>query len=795
MDLVGAIFSVLCLGNPAGDGGEVVALHVPRLATPLGQVLAVAATVAVAFFIWRCYRREAGYLRPRRRRLLAGLRMGGALVLLWMASGAFLELARDDGSRPSLLVLVDRSASMALADRRSEPADRAAAAALLGREPAQDPTRDELLRAAVAGAASDPLRLLAPRHRLEGYTFGQGAGLAPFTLGEAAQGQALAALPAPAEEATRLGDALRDAGRRAAGRRVAGVLLFTDGGGNLGEDPQEAVRDLGLPVFAAGTGLPRSRDLEVAFVFCEDVVFKNDRFPVEVRLRQRGYPGLSVPLQITRTGPDGRSEVVREEQVAFGAEGELTRSIEVVPDREGVFTYAAELPVQGDEPNRVNNRRARANVRVVDGKMRVLVADRSPRWEYRFIKGVLDADRQRIAPSYLLQQGDPGERMVRRLPAKENEWRAIDAVILGDVDAAAIAPDELAALERWVKVQGGGLLVVAGRQGVPGSFAGGVLAVMLPVECDAQAPLRPDDERSRPLRQAVQVLPTAEGERHPLLRLSADPAASHKAWAEATGLTWFHPVRRLKRGATALLVHPTLKAGDEPLPVLSSQRYGRGQVMFLASDETWRWRLRPGAAEHRRFWGQMVSNLAMAHLLGNASRMQVETERGEYAVGEKVGIIARVMDQALNPLAAASVAVTIERDLARTRVVLPARPGHPGVFTGEWPAADPGTWRITIEGATGEDAVERRINVVSPNRELDDAGCRADLLERLAASTGGAYRPIERARELAELVAARARAGDRLHEERPVWNAPGLLLLLALLLGLEWFLRKRSDLL
>ncbi|MCK6491258.1 MAG: hypothetical protein L6R48_23650 [Planctomycetes bacterium] len=794
MEALRTIFTALCFGDPAA-GGTIVALHVPRLDTPLGQVACTLGLALVAAFIWACYRREASWLTPWRRRQLAGLRLGAAMVLLAIASGAWLELAREDGNRAALLVLVDRSASMALADRRSDPGERAALAALTGGE--AEPTRDRLLRAVAAAPAADPLRELAKRYRLEGYGFGAGAALTPFALGDA--GAALDAMPAPDGDATRLGDALRDAARRCAGRRVAGVLLLTDGNGNLGEDPLEAVRDLGVPLHAAGVGAPRSRDLEVAFVFCEEVVFKNDRFPVEVRLRQRGYDaaGLSVPLVITRTDESGRSEVVREEQVAFAGAAEVTRTIEVVPDREGVFTYAAEVPVQADEPNPRNNRRARPGVRVVDRRLRLLMADRSPRWEWRFAKGVVDADRQRIAPAYLLQQGDAGERTLRRLPARAADWRGYDAAILGDLDPAAIAPDELAALEEWVKVQGGGLLVVAGRQGMPGSFAGTPLAAMLPVECPAQPPVRAADEQGASLRQAVRPLVAAEGEGHALLRLAADPAADRKAWAEAEGFAWIQPVRRLKRGATALLVHPSLRAGDEPMPLLAIHRYGRGQVAFLASDETWRWRSHPGAAEHRRFWGQMVATLGLAHLLGNAARVQVETARSDYAVGERVEVVARVLDQALEPLRAASVPLTIERDLARTRLVLNARPGQPGVFSGEWVADVPGVHRLAVEGvADGPgDQAERRLTVGEARRELDDAGCRSDLLGRLAAAGGGAYRPVERARELVEQITAKARAADRLREERPVWNAPGLLVLLALLLGLEWFLRKRSDLL
>ena len=262
-------------------------------------------------------------------------------------------------------------------------------------------------------------------------------------------------------------------------------------------------------------------------------------------------------------------------------------------------------------------------------------------------------------------------------------------------------------------------------------------------------------------------------------------------------------MKRAKSGATVLLAHPTKRAGDDPMPILAVQRYGRGQVAWVGSDETWRWRFRPGVAQHRRLWGQLTSSLGMSHLIGHASRVQVETDRGEYAVGDRAQIIARVLDSDFNPLRADSVTVTIERDLAKEQVVLAARRDQPGVFAGEWVPGSIGRQRVVLDigdtGAAGADAAEttaeRVVTVVEPQLELDDGGMREDLLVQVAKASDGTFLPLHRSGEIAALIQTRQRQGLQKREEITLWNAPGVMVLLVLLLGIEWWFRKRWDML
>ena len=88
------------------------------------------------------------------------------------------------------------------------------------------------------------------------------------------------------------------------------------------------------------------------------------------------------------------------------------------------------------------------------------------------------------------------------------------------------------------------------------------------------------------------------------MRLSSDQDENTHAWDLLDRVPWYLPVQSLAPDqATVLARHPsaTLSDGKTAQPVIAHRRYGKGQVVYLGFNETWRLRRRYGEKYYRQF--------------------------------------------------------------------------------------------------------------------------------------------------------------------------------------------------
>src|SRR5262249_3534842 len=135
--------------------------------------------------------------------------------------------------------------------------------------------------------------------------------------------------------------------------------------------------------------------------------------------------------------------------------------------------------------------------------------------------------------------------------------------------------------------------------------------------------------------------PTADG--LGVLRL-AESAVNGSWWPPklsdpGTGwsqLRWSQKIDRhtLKPTTEGLaLARPALARGTSPdeTPLVMSMRFGAGRVIYVATDEIWRWRYGRGEFFTERFWLQIVRLLGRESVArsGKSAILQVLPDRGE----------------------------------------------------------------------------------------------------------------------------------------------------------------------
>jgi len=471
-------------------------------------------------------------------------------------------------------------------------------------------------------------------------------------------------------------------------------------------------------------------------------------------------------------------------------------------------------PVSGEgEPG--NNARER-EVEILDGKLKVLVVEGEPRWEFRYLLNALRRDR-RVDARVLLRVPDlprlagSDALFIREFPRKE-ELFTYDVVVFGNLPNDAFwTAEDLENIYRFVVAEGGGVWMVAGRNHFPNAYKGSPLEALIPVEFERQSDIGPADEMRRS-SEGYRPLLTSEGRSHPVTRLDggAGTEADNAAlWKLVPDFYWYHKALRPKLGATALLVHGGRRNGRTvvprggPTPILVTWQVGRGRVLYSGTEEFWRIRfpleLGPDALD--RFHAQVVQYLGLRHCLGGSTRVEITTDAEEYAVGDPVTVTARVLDREtyeahVAEKVTALMEMVTEGGLKQAFDLLPVSQ-QPGLYKGVVVPPEEGSYRFTL---VGEEEASHDVSVRIPRLENEALEMKFELLEKMAKATrpsgqgaaARAYRADQVNSIPDEIRAARRRLVSRVEE--PLWDAPILLVIFTLLCGAEWALRKWSDL-
>jgi len=758
-----------------------------------------------ALVAWIGYARE-NLSRPMRATLL-GLRLA-AFVLLGLVLARPVRVERREEVHPAnVLVLVDDSASM----RRTDTYDEGVRAALekaTGLAPASA-SRLDLARATVQRTLLPLLR----RGKYEPELFAFSESVGPLSNLENLTGRG---------GATHLGDALYQALAGQRGRNVTDVVVISDGRSNGGMPPVDAARAAGVagvPVHTLIVGDMRAeKNAVLELVEAPSEALEGDELAVTVRVRGRGTSSgeeVSVLLE-ELLGSD--VVALDEEQVQLTEAGE--RVVLIAPSGQSVLQSSERRfrvtipPLEGE--TLVDDNRLEFSVHVSPARIRVLLVEGYPRWEYRFVKNLLlRSDKNIDVQCFLLsatkdfpQESSANLASLTSVPTTREELlKSYDVVILGDVDPYTISPDPkkcedfLRALREFVEA-GGGLLFQAGEFHNPRALVNTPLEDVLPVQLDPTRMLSFEGDTRTEFR------PRVEDPSHPheILRLTADPSQNRALWEDPTdglrGFYWYMPVQKVKPGTQVLLRHPSdrnVQTGENyPLMVLGY--FPSGRTTFLAVDSTYRWRYRYGDRYLDTFWRNTIRWLALGRLKSGDRRYRIESSRSTYDIEDRIQLEVRVLDEDYRPTEGATQEIGWSGpDGIERRLELAREANRPGVYRGSLEVDRPGVYHAWVEArvANGLQRVSAtEFEVILPSRENQDPAPDPEALRSLSAKTGGQFLELSKAGALAsELPGGEERREPISSRLEDAWDDWHTLFLALGFLGAEWILRKRAELL
>jgi hypothetical protein len=295
--------------------------------------------------------------------------------------------------------------------------------------------------------------------------------------------------------------------------------------------------------------------------------------------------------------------------------------------------------------------------------------------------------------------------------------------------------------------------------------------------------------------QAWPVRLTGYGLDHPITTLESPAEDNQKIWNVLPGVFNHQAVARRKPAARVLAEHsdPTRKtqSRDEPVPLIAVQNVGGGRVVYIGTDETWRWRFLSDGLYHRRFWGNVVRFLAPLH----ARQVMITTGGDRFSAGAKITVEVEAYDTAYHPLKADEFTIRmIDRKTGNVEThTLPAVDGKPGRFRAEITPAHTGTYELTCDPkfADASKVASKQIVVHLPRAEQRRSEANAHTMRTVASKDEFALQAGDIDR-LAELIPPGKLQTVR--EKRfTLWDTRAMWILIALLLTAEWFIRKRVN--
>jgi hypothetical protein len=723
----------------------------------------------VAYLIWR-RQQNLDTPSPRFRLMLNVARVLVLLVILFILSGPFLRLDMTVQKKPVLAILLDNSQSMQLP-------------VALG-EQAESQTRHARAQAALAEESS-MLSELAEDYDLRLFEF-------------ADKLQPLASSDVSNEEtqpgsSSFIGEALQQIIDDAAGKSIAGVVLISDGQNTGGTSVSEAAHladEADAPVFAipidSGSVLG---DVSIVDVDTSALVTVGDTVRVNVAIESTELDGESISVIL-----ENGESLLDQQQIVLDSSSpqrvELTFEAETV----GAGYLDVHIPALDAEPLVLHaNNTDTAFVRTTDEKLRVLLLDGHPRWDFRFLRNAMNRDsglagRDDAPPDVIVEtewRRSSAERRSEALPQSADELSTYHTIVLGDVSPEMLDATFRESLIEAVRERGVGLIVAAGPNAMPHQFDSEFQS-LLPVQMQ-RGKSGIDAAAYKPFELEL----AGDGMLHDGMRLREDAARNREAWKAMPEFFWCSAAQRPAAGATVLAWNAAVQGRFGKTPLIAWHHAGEGKVMFVGTDATWRWRLNVADRYFYKFWGQSVRFVARSNQLGKKSWIAVHPV--QVGVGDEAEIELWAFDEDGSPLEASSQRITLADAESTETLKLALDPETAGRYTAKFTPTRAGPLRLLYQGGDGAEAAQATIQARLAPDEYRHPHVDRATLEMLASTSGGELLELEELSTLPDKVSGEPQL-EEVHHEATIWDNWLILLMLTSIYVTDIGMRRMTGL-
>ena len=511
-----------------------------------------------------------------------------------------------------------------------------------------------------------------------------------------------------------------------------GAIVLTDGGDETVELP-----DLpSLPLAIVGVGTPPDTwdDIGVTSVTAPASVEEKSQFDLEADLIARAgtHDNLSALKVSLEEGHDKNWTEVQSQTIDLSSmHAAVVFHVQV--NGAGAQRYRVRLPQLPGELTYANNERA-VTVQVQQRALHVLYFTQEIGVDYKYLRNELGADHgvlftamYRVLEDQFTVQGDRTgfQDLAQGFPTSDDVLKRYDCVILGSFAANQLTDAQQETLVRYVN-NGGALVLLGGDSSFGlGGYADSKLAPLMPWQIQADEPALSTGTFPVSVADSAAAVGFTSG-------LAEEVSASGGA-----ALDSLNQPGGLRPGAVALL---NANTKDQAVPVVAWQRYGKGQVLGIATNTMWKWAAAgdPTRSLYGRFWRQAVRGLTKK--LEGGSLLGVSWNEEHYRPGEQASVEVQLRstgEEGGIRLVGSLSGPGGDKDITLTPVV-----GQANVYSAKIPLPQRGDYTFRLSAYSGTNLVESYERAL-PVQPLIDEGASPELkeayLRAIAARVHGIY--------------------------------------------------------
>ncbi len=553
---------------------------------------------------------------------------------------------------------------------------------------------------------------------------------------------------------------------------VGSIVLISDGILTEGSNPVYSAEQLGIPVFTVGIGDSTDKiDIIAQKILHSEYIYSEKSSAIEAVISHTGFDDQRVIVELNEDG-----KTIAQKEIVLSKTGINRINFDYTPQSPGEKKLTISVSSIPGEAISLNNSISKF-VNVLDKKVNVLLISGSPSADLSFIKNSLTLD-ENISVESIIQIAKTkyldGRKELSKIDSADVIFLIGFPSKISEGDIIQKVKDEFSKGKPFFLVLSAGTdlqILKTFNAFLPfsiKSFTNGFTQVQ---------PIIVDNNNSLIGANSTEVINTWN---------NLPPIEQHRFLIQ-------------QKPESVLIAKSKFKGIPTSTPLIISRSAGKNRSVAVVAKNIWKWKLHSESPSDNVFDNFLKNSVEWLNANMENPQVIVKTLKKVYTLGENIEFTAQVYDENFNPIVDADLQVIASNSGGKYNINMSSA-GN-GIYEGYLESAEIGIYNFSGMAKLGNKSIgesKGKFEVSSIEVEKINLKMDSGLLRLIANVTGGQYFSIKDAEKL--LKALELSNGSNVIEsskttEINLWSDSRLLILIIILLGIEWFFRKRSGML